>query len=63
MIAALQLAHPKDGLNVKEILIQTLKFYPEKTIHPDGTVTIEYIETDYFFKNDSWEVDFFFNIQ
>lgn len=63
MTAALQLTHSKDGLNVKEILIQTLKFYPEKTIHPDGTVTIEYIETDYFLKNDSWEVDFFFNIQ
>ncbi len=50
MTAALQLVHPKDELNVKEVLIQTSKFYPEKTIHPDGTVTIEYIETDYFLK-------------
>lgn len=63
MTTALQLVKLESELNPKNSLIQTLKSYPEKTIHPDGTVTIEYIETDYFLKNDSWEVDFFFNIQ
>ena len=62
MIAALQLIHPEEELNSQDLLIQTLKFYPEKTVHPDKTVTTEYIETTYFLDNDTWNVDYFFKI-
>lgn len=63
MATALQLVKLESELNTKNSLIQILKSYPEKTVHSDGSVTTEYIETNYFLENDSWEVDFFFNIQ
>ena len=63
MATALQLLHPEEELNPQSLLIETLKFYPEKTVHPDGTVTTEYIETNYFLDNDIWNVDFFFSIK
>lgn len=63
MTTALQLLHPEEELNPQDSLIKKLKSYPEKTVHSNGSVTTEYIETNYFLENDSWEVDFFFNIQ
>lgn len=62
MTTALQLLHPEEELNPQSLLIETLKSYPEKTVHPDGTVTTEYIKTNYFLENDSWNVDFFFGL-
>lgn len=63
MVTALKLLHPEEELNPQSLLIETLKSYPEKTVHPDGTVTTEYIETNYFLENDTWTVDFFFKIK
>ena len=63
MTTALQLLHPEEELNPQSLLIETLKSYPEKTVHSDGTVTTEYIETNYFLEIDSWEIDFFFKIK
>ena len=62
MVTALKLLHPEEELNPQSLVIETLKSYPEKTVHPDGTVTTEYIETNYFLENDAWNVDFFFGI-
>ena len=61
MTTALQLLHPEEELNPQSLLIETLKSYPEKTVHSDGTVTTEYIETNYFLENDTWNIDFFFS--
>lgn len=63
MTTALQLLHPEEESNPQSLLIETLKSYPEKTVHPDGTVTTEYIETTYFLENDIWNIDFFFRIK
>ena len=63
MTTALQLLHPEEELNPQSLLTQKLKYYPEKTVHLDGTVTTEYIETNYFLENDNWNVDFFFKIK
>lgn len=63
MTTALQLLHPEEELNPQSLLIETLKSYPEKTVHSDGTVTTEYIETNYFLENDTWNIDFFFKRQ
>ena len=63
MTTALQLLHPEEELNPQSLLIETLKSYPEKTVHSDGTVTTEYIETNYFLENDTWNIDFFFKIK
>lgn len=63
MTTALQLLHPEEELPPQSLLIQTLKSYPEKTVHPDRLVTTEYIETDYFLENDTWNIDFFFDIK
>ncbi|MFR6471194.1 MAG: tyrosine-type recombinase/integrase [Turicibacter sanguinis] len=62
MTTALQLIHSEEELNSQSLSIEKLKSYPEKTVHPDGTVTTEYIETTYFLENDIWDVDFFFEI-
>lgn len=63
MATALQLVKLESELNTENSLIQTLKSYPEKTVHSDGSVTTEYIETNYFLENDSWEIEFFFKIK
>ena len=53
MTTALQLIHSEEELNSQSLSIEKLKSYPEKTVHPDGTVTTEYIETTYFLENDT----------
>lgn len=63
MTTVLQLLHPEEELNPQSLLIEILKSYPEKTVHPDGPVTIEYVETNYFLDNNIWNVDFFFSIK
>jgi hypothetical protein len=41
---------------------ETLSGYTEKHISEDGMIKEDYIETEYFFKNDRWQASFFSDI-
>lgn len=46
-----------------EGLQRELSTFPEKTVHDDGSVTIERISNPYFLVNDQWNVGFFGEIK
>ncbi len=45
-------------LGFHERLQQELSTYPVKTIHKDGSVTIEQVNNPYFLINDKWNINF-----
>ena len=47
-----------EELGFHERLQQKLSTYPEKTVHKDGTVTIEQVNNPYFLINDKWNINF-----
>ncbi|MCU5517234.1 transposase, partial [Bacillus wiedmannii] len=46
-----------EEIRLHEQLQQELLTYPEKSIHEDGSVTIEQIQDPYFLVNDKWNVE------
>lgn len=47
----------------KQNIINTLSSYIEKFINNDGSIRYSKIETTYFIVNDTWNIDFFGNIE
>ncbi|EDZ57029.1 transposition regulatory protein TnpB [Bacillus cereus H3081.97] len=53
----------KENLGFHEGLQRELSIYPQKTVHKDGSITIEQIYNPYFLVNDKWNISFFRKIK
>jgi len=44
-------------MGLHERLQHELALYPAKTVEPDGSVTVQQVQTSYFLINDTWNID------
>ncbi|MGH1328537.1 tyrosine-type recombinase/integrase [Bacillus pretiosus] len=47
-----------DAIDFHEGLEKEISTYPEKTVHEDGSVSIELVNNPYFLVNDKWNINF-----